>query len=43
VEIESLVNLVGVGKQVFQDEERRRWEWNILRMWGLRRRRWGTM
>jgi hypothetical protein len=33
-----------VGMQVFEDEED---EWNILRMWGLRKRRkrrmWGTM
>jgi hypothetical protein len=34
-----------VGMQVFF-RTRRRSEWNVLRMWGLRRRRrrmWGTM
>jgi hypothetical protein len=32
-----------VGMQVFQDV-RRRSEWNVLQMWGLRRKRmWGTI
>jgi hypothetical protein len=50
-----LVYLADVGMQVFlcfQDDEevgmqvfrmRRRSEWNVLRMWGLRGRMWGTM
>jgi hypothetical protein len=55
--MEYLLYLADVGMQVFlcflDDEEvgmqvsrtRTRSKWNVLRMWGLRRRRrmWGTM
>jgi hypothetical protein len=57
VGVKYLVSLADLGMQVFLFfrmtrrwgckffRTRRRSEWNVLRMWGLRRRRslWGTM